>query len=76
MSEPLSLWTIYDHPTDVPEPFGVVVREWQVSSSGMQPMSDAQFAMTLDEARALVPQGLYNLGRQQDDDTKIVETWI
>lgn len=77
MSEPLSLWTIYDHPTDVPEPFGFVVRRWLVATDvETAPDSEVKFAMTLEEARALVPPGLYRLDRDPNDDPKIVETWI
>lgn len=33
-------------------------------------------ACSLEYARALVPPGRVNLGRQGDDDEVIVETWI
>jgi hypothetical protein len=72
----LSMWTIYDHPTDVPEPFGFVVREWQIGPAGAEPMSEARFAMTLEAARELIPPGLYCLPRQPEDDPVIVEVWI
>lgn len=75
MSE-LSLYTIYDHPTDVPEPFGFVVRRWHITKQGAVPDSEARFAMTLEEARALIPADLYRLERVDEDDPKIVETWM
>jgi hypothetical protein len=77
MSEPLSLWTIYDHPSDIPEPFGFAVREWKVTTDGdSYADSRVQFALTLEDARALVPPGLYRLPRDPGDDTVIVETWL
>lgn len=77
MSDVLSVWTIYDHPSDVPEPFGFAVREFLVKTSGRaEADSRVQFAMTLDEARALIPAGLYRLPRADGDDPVIVETWI
>jgi len=76
MSDDLSLFTIYDHPTDVPEPFGFVVREWHIRKEGAVPDPEARFAMTLEEARALIPAGLYCLDRNPEDDPKIVETWL
>lgn len=76
MSE-LSLWTIYDHPTDIPEPFGFAVREWHVTSDGdSYADSRVQFAMTLERARELVPPGLYRLDRDPNDPSAVVETWI
>jgi hypothetical protein len=76
MSDDLSLFTIYDHPTDVPEPFGFVVREWHIRKEGAVPDPEARFAMTLEEARTLIPPGLYRLERNPEDDPKIVETWL
>ena len=67
MSEDLSLYTIYDRPTDVPEPFRFVVREWHITKQGSVPDPEARFAMTLEEARALIPPGLFCLNRDQDD---------
>lgn len=70
------MWVICDHPTDVPEPFGFTIREWTVNGSGATADSRVQFAMTLEDARKLVPPGLYCLPRSPEDDPVIVETWI
>ena len=74
MSDDLSLWTIYDHPTDMPD--GFVVRRWQITKGGAVPDPEARLAMTLEEARTLIPPGLYRLERVAEDDPKIVETWL
>lgn len=68
----LTQFTIYDKPADFP--MGMVVREWIVSAAGPQP-GRAWHVPTLERARALVPPGMYNLGRMPDDDPTIVETW-
>lgn len=73
----LALWVICNHPSDVPEPFGFTVREWEVTPAGAATGdSRVQFAMTLEDARNLVPAGLYCLPRSPDDDPVIVETWL
>lgn len=77
MNEALTLWTIYNHPTDAPEPFGYAVREWHVGDEGgPHATSQVLFAMTLEDARALVPPGLFRLERDPNDDPVIVETWL
>ena len=67
-------WTIYDHPRDYPEHF--VVRKWEITDGHISPCPEKYLAATLPEARAHVPAGYYNLGRMDDDDPVIIETWI
>jgi hypothetical protein len=52
MSEPLNIWTIYDHPKDYPEHF--VVRRWKIET-GQAVAGECKLADTLEEARKLVP---------------------
>lgn len=71
----MSLWTIYDHPTDYPD--GYVVRQWFIiPGEGAAPQESAHYAPTLEAAREYLPAGLWNLGKQYDDDPAIAETWI
>lgn len=70
----LPMWTIYERPTDYPD--GFVVRRCVASKDGVVHDLEAQYAPTLEEARKHIPPGLYNLGRQPDDDAVIVEVWI
>jgi len=70
----MTLYTIYDHPSDYPDHF--VVRRHTIYPWRVSPDNGCQLAPTLEDARALLPAGLYNLGRVAEDDPVIVETWI
>lgn len=75
MFHPLMTWTIYTHPNDLPDvPY--VVRGWVITDGGALDSGAIGFADTLDEARRIIPEGLFNMGRQDDDDPVIVETWM
>lgn len=71
----LEFWTIYERPSDHPDKF--VVRRCEVKAPGLI-VHDAHCTThdTLEAARAAVPPGLYNLGRQPGDDPVIKETWL
>lgn len=70
----LAMWTVYDHPIDYPDLF--VARRFRIVA-GLDPIAEPGVIMgaTLDEVRALLPQGLICLGRAPGDDPAIVETW-
>lgn len=71
----LSTWTIYDSPTDYPDQF--VVRRWDVPEGGGGPVpGEAVAVSSLEEARASIPDGRFNLHRAPGDDPTIVETWL
>lgn len=74
--EPLTVWTIYAAPADYPSvPF--VVRGWRTSVRGdVVDTGMIGFADTLDQARAYLPEGLYCVGRSDDDEPQIVESWL
>lgn len=74
MSESLVMWVIYQSPSDVPAPF--VVRPWAIGGASARPSANGRTAATIEEARALVPPGLVNIGRRKDDDPVIAEVWI
>jgi hypothetical protein len=71
----LHMWTIYRKPKDVPDA-EYFVREQLVLSGRIQFAARGEPARTLEEARALVPQGKHRLPRHQDDDPVIVEVWL
>jgi hypothetical protein len=74
-SSPLTIWTIYDRPTDYPDSY--VVRPWILSSGSEHPIPGAAVAAPdLDAARDLVPAGSFRMERNPDDDPCIVETWF
>lgn len=86
------MWAIFDHPLDYPHHFVVrrcFCIPWKEGMPGLcaerlheddthPPVLDVvpRLANTLDEARSLVPLGLYRQPRQEGDDPFIVETWF
>jgi len=75
LSEPLILWTVYDHPSDYPHNF--VARKFLVDDKGSTPTHAVIVADSIDcIRRQLVLWGLTCLTRSRDDDPNIVETWI
>jgi hypothetical protein len=75
MSELLSIWTIYDHPSDYPSLF--VARRFVVDASGPQATTEHIGWHDLDELRAMMMgAGLTVLTRSPGDDPKIIESWL
>lgn len=74
LAKELHLWTVYDHPRDYPTHW--VVRESVVAGGKLTMAPSPWLAVTLDEARALVPPGLHCMPRQPTDDPVIVEVWL
>lgn len=71
----LSIWTVYDHPSDYPASF--VARRHEVQAGGITVATpDAVFAPTLEEVRAKLPRDLVPIARSPGDDPVIVESWI
>jgi hypothetical protein len=67
----LSMWTVYDHPSDFPD--GYVARRFD----GEQPTSDVIESADLDLVRySLAMKGLFCLARSPGDDPVILETWL
>jgi len=74
MNENISQFAIYDHPSDYPDHF--VVREWRVKNGQVEATEECWLTKTIEDARALIPNGFYNIGRWTGDDPVIVEVWI
>jgi hypothetical protein len=72
--DPLGMWVIYDHPTDFPDKF--VARRFYIGPRVILSSDDFVTSDTLNGVRALLPDGLINIGRDEHDDAKIVETWV
>ena len=72
----MSLWTVYDHPTDFPNNY--VAREWVVEDGRLGPTGNFMLANDVEIIREilLVQMHLHRLPRNENDDPKIVETWI
>jgi hypothetical protein len=78
MTEPetvLTMFTIYDSPTNYPGRF--VVRRWDIVRGQAEPQPREEVACaTLCEARAYVPPGMERTVRDPSDVPCIVETWL
>lgn len=70
----LSIWTITAHPLDYPDDF--VARRHEIFPGYSQPTADIRIARTLGEVRDMLPHGLFCLGRREDDEPQIVESWV
>jgi hypothetical protein len=74
--DPLSIWTVYDHPKDFPNTF--VARRfecWKVLEP--VPTGDLIISPDLPSLRQqLHERGLTCLPRNAGDDPKIIESWI
>jgi hypothetical protein len=73
----LAMWTIYDHPTDYPNHF--VARKYIIAQGTRDPIGTKEVRL---EAHLYVLRehfaglGLMCVPRWEEDDTKIVETWM
>lgn len=68
-------YVIYKYPEDFPRSY--VVRVWRmVYGNQFTPDDDYQLAENLNQARELIPEGMYQLDRSESDDPFIVEVWI
>lgn len=75
MTDYLYIWTIYDHPRDMPDYW--VVRQWRVGDGGkLQTCLVVHGYQTLEEAQDSIPPGLCWFPRQNEDDPCIVESWL
>lgn len=71
----LSMWTVYDHPTDYPTEF--VARQFLTDGDGARPTANAFRANRLESMRMILRHaGLTCLMRDHSDDKKIIETWL
>lgn len=74
MTEPLYIYTVYDHPTDYPDHF--VVRQFSIGVGAVIPRDAWQFKSLAGARQFLYDRGLVCLPRSEGDDPKIVESWI
>ena len=61
---------IYKNPSDYPDKY--VARVWNIDS----PTALIALAESLEEIRKTIPDEMYNLGRNNEDDPCIIEVWI
>lgn len=73
----LTVWTIYENPSDAPGWF--VVRGHDIVHGQTEPVPHERpvgLATNLGGARELVPAGLTCISRSPEDDPCVVESWI
>ena len=80
LTKPMSLYVIYHKVKDYGGKFPV--KRWNLESAAETNQLRARDSQlvgvvdSLEEARKLIPAGLRNLGRREQDDPVIVESWI
>ena len=75
MKDVLSIWVIYDHPSDYPDSF--IARRYFSYYEIQEPTMDVIVAPDYEYIRnALEKYGLVKLDRHPNDDPKIMEIWI
>jgi hypothetical protein len=71
----LSIWTVYDHPSDYPD--GFIARRWAIVDGREIMTDDTIEADDLETLRRhFEERTLCCLPREPDDDPVIVECWI
>lgn len=72
----LSMWTVYDHPTDYPDSF--VARLHVIDAAGSRPTGSLIVADSLETIRYVLSfeLNLTCLTRDPSDDKNIVEVWL
>jgi hypothetical protein len=70
----LSMWVVYDRPTDYPGE--VVARRFEIVGGTERPTQDLLRASSLPALRRLAPPGLTAIPRQPGDDPVIAECWL
>jgi hypothetical protein len=71
----LSLWTVYDKPSDVPGRY--VAQRFELRPLGKQPTLDVLIAEDLaDMRKALEDAGFVKLDRHPNDEAEIIESWV
>lgn len=73
MAEPLSIWTVYDHPADYPTCY--VARRFEIVAGRVVATRDVFVSPYLYVIRAMIP-GLVRIERSPEDDPTILESWM
>jgi len=70
----MDIWTIYENPKDYPGKF--VARKYRVEDGIVNHTEHTYVSDSLYSIRKLIPDNLYRLHREPNDDPVIVESWI
>jgi hypothetical protein len=75
MSEPLHIWTLFQSPADAPGLF--VLRRFELHADRAQATLDARYSHDVEVLREVVRRkGLHCIGRSEEDEPQVVETWV
>jgi hypothetical protein len=75
MSDLLHIWTIYDSPADAPGMF--VVRRFEIHTDHAKATLDARYSGDIGVLRDLMRRkGLHCVGRCEEDEPQVVESWL
>lgn len=75
MTPRLCMWTIYDHPDDLPDKF--VARRWEIHGAMPFATDEIRSSDSLEHLRyQFAREGLLCLPRDRSDDPVVVETWL
>lgn len=74
----LSIYTIYDHPSDYPDQY--VIKKWDVQKGNTEPVQDPRYVYAGTDLEVCRDQmrnmGLVLMPREDSDDIVIIESWI
>lgn len=72
----LTMWTVFDHPTDYPDHF--VARLFEVDADGPRATASIIMATEVDALREVLEfeMGLVRILRSEGDEPRIMETWL
>jgi hypothetical protein len=75
MSEPLQVWALFKSPADAPGQF--VLRRFELHDGHAHATLDAHYSLHADKLRKLMrDKGLRCIGRSDEDEPQVVETWL
>jgi len=74
-STPRGAWVIYRERQDHVSGERYVARKFYIGKLFTFDADEELHADTIEEARALLPPGLINVGRQDGDEFEVIETW-
>jgi hypothetical protein len=69
----LTMWTIYDSPSDHPE--GFIARRFEIDGE-IRPTDDVIVGELEDIRSIFCKSGLMKLSRQDGDQRQVVESWV
>jgi len=70
----LLIWTVYDHPKDYPDYY--VARKFITTPAYVIATDDLLLSKNIEALRKILSKTLICLSRSENDDPRIMETWL